>query len=78
MSYIQQYIQSQEDFDAVIQEIQQALKVSPESARLHFTLAYTYSLAGLQNQMRDELQKALQINPRFEPAKNILNQLESS
>jgi len=78
VSYIQQYIQSQEDFDAVVQEIQQALLVNPESARLHFTLAYTYSLAGLQNQMRDELQKALQINPRFESAKNILNQLESN
>jgi len=74
ISYLGEYIQSQEDFDKVVKEIQQAISVSPGSARLHFTLAYTYRLAGLEAQMEQELKKALDINPRFAPARNILNQ----
>lgn len=76
LTYLQERIRSQEEFDAAVREVQKGLAINPESFRLHFTLAYVYSLAEAQQAMMQELNKTLEINPRFEPAKNVLRQLE--
>ena len=75
LSYLQEYVQSEETFQETVGEIQRALAQNPNSYRLHFTLAYMYSLAGLSNQMQEELKKTLDIHPHFQQAKDILNQL---
>jgi len=75
LTYLQEYVQSQETFEEVVNEIQRALFKNPDTYRLHFTLAYVYSLAGLQEAMTDELNKTLEINPHFKQAKDILEQI---
>ena len=75
LSYLQEYVQSEETFQETVGEIQRALAQNPNSYRLRFTLAYMYSLAGLSNQMQEELKKTLDIHPHFQQAKDILNQL---
>jgi len=77
ITYLQTEIQSQEQFDKAAREIQKGLAFNPDSWRLHFTLAYAWSLAGAEQQMADELKRTLEINPRFTPARNILDKVSS-
>ena len=72
LSYLQEYAKSEKSFQEARGEVQRGLSTNPDSYRLHFTAAYLYSLAGLNNQMREELEKTLKINPYFQPAKNVL------
>ncbi|MCH7604962.1 hypothetical protein IID24_03170 [Patescibacteria group bacterium] len=72
-TYLQPLIQSQEDFDAVLEELQRALSLNPDSYRLHFTAAYVFSLVGQDQLMIEELNKTLEINPHFKTAQDILD-----
>lgn len=73
INYLQPLIQSQEDFDAVLGELQRALLLRPNSYRLHFTAAYVFSLVGQDQLMLEELNKTLEINPHFKTAQDILD-----
>jgi len=73
--YLSEYINTQETFEEVLAELSRGLSLNPNSYRLHFTLAYVYGLAGLQEQMVEELNRTLEINPRLGAAKNVLESL---
>jgi len=72
--YLEKTIKNQEDFEMALEEIKRGLELNPESYRLHFTLSYLYNLGGAKKEMLDELNKTLEINPYFKPARDILDQ----
>ncbi|PIP23341.1 MAG: hypothetical protein COX90_03085 [Candidatus Nealsonbacteria bacterium CG_4_10_14_0_2_um_filter_38_17] len=79
-SYLQEAIQSEkgfneEEFNKALAEIKKGLEINPESYRLHFTLSYLYNLAGKGDLLKMEIEKTLEINPYFKPARQILEQL---
>lgn len=73
LNEIQNRIRSEEDYEGMLRDVQRGLERNPESYRLHFTLAYLYSLVGRESDMLSEIQRTLQINPHFIPALDVLD-----
>ena len=75
LNYLPEKIQSQEDWERAMNEIKMGLEINPESYRLHFTLAYLYGMVGAEEKLKEALQRTLKINPQFQAAKEILDQV---
>jgi tetratricopeptide (TPR) repeat protein len=75
VSYLGAKLNGSNSTQRVLAEIDRSLALNPGSYRLHFNAAYVYGELGQLDRMRNELTRVLQINPHFEPAQRILDQL---
>lgn len=68
---------NQKRYDEAIQKFEKQIKLAPENANAHDSLAEAYLLVGRKDDAIKELKIALQINPGFESSKEKLEELEN-
>jgi len=60
------------DYNEAIKQFQEALKLNPEKAEIHYNLGLTYQAKGLWDEAIEEYRKALELNPEDAEAHNNL------
>jgi len=60
------------DYNEAIKQFQEALKLNPGKAEIHYNLGLTYQAKGLLNEAVEEYRKALEINPEDAETHNNL------
>jgi len=60
------------DYNEAIKQFQEALKLNPGKAEIHYNLGLTYQAKGLLNEAVEEYRKALEVNPEDAETHNNL------
>ena len=69
------YQMEQGHYEEAIRLFKEALKISPALVLVRLNLAVALIKVGRETEARPVLQKALEFNPSFADARNLLNQI---
>lgn len=75
-SYLGAAYASKERYNAAIGAFKTAEQIAPKVASIHYNIAQAYEASGISNEAEYEYERALEIDPNYEKAREALDKLK--